>query len=82
MFVSPWSPSDTISVPKITTVPIWLILNNILDQLYSILGVLWIASDIVEPMLTEKPWLDPTEMEKAKILVEVKLDKSSLKEWS
>lgn len=75
MFVSPRSPTDTISMPKITTVPVWLTLNNIPDQLYSILGIKWIASGIGEPMLTEKPWLDPTEMGKTKILVEVNLDK-------
>lgn len=55
MFVSPLSPTDTISVPEITTVPVWLTLNNISDQLYSILGIKWIVSGIGEPMLTEKP---------------------------
>ncbi|ESQ33563.1 hypothetical protein EUTSA_v10009948mg [Eutrema salsugineum] len=68
-------PAATISIPEITTVPVWLTLNNIPDQLYSILGIKWIASGIREPMLTEKPWLDPTQMGKAKILVEVKLDR-------
>ncbi|ESQ38705.1 hypothetical protein EUTSA_v10029298mg, partial [Eutrema salsugineum] len=44
-------------------------------QLYSIKGIKWIASGIGEPMLTSRPWLDPTQMGEAKILVEVKLDK-------
>ncbi|CAF2110446.1 unnamed protein product [Brassica oleracea var. botrytis] len=45
------------------------------DQLYSIKGIKWIASGIGEPMLTSRPWLDPTQMGEAKILVEVKFDK-------
>lgn len=44
--------------------------------MYSIKGIDWIASGICEPMLTSKPWLDPSLMGEAKILVEVKQDKS------
>ncbi|KAH0883201.1 hypothetical protein HID58_059297, partial [Brassica napus] len=39
-------------------------------------GIDWIASGICEPMLTSKPWRDPSLMGEAKILVEVKQDKS------
>ncbi|KAL0659612.1 hypothetical protein Bca4012_080197 [Brassica carinata] len=75
MFVSAWNPSETISLPEIKTIPIWLTLKNIPFQLYSIEGIDWIASAIGEPMLTSKPWLDPTSIGEAKILVEVKLDR-------
>ncbi|KAJ0238133.1 hypothetical protein HA466_0242440 [Hirschfeldia incana] len=75
MFVSAWNPSETISLPEIKTIPIWLTLKNIPFQLYSIEGIDWIASGIGEPMLTSKPWLDPTSIGEAKILVEVKLDR-------
>ncbi|CAN7104142.1 unnamed protein product [Brassica rapa subsp. narinosa] len=50
--------------------------RNIPFQMYSIKGIDWIASGICEPMLTSKPWLDPSLMGEAKILVEVKQDKS------
>lgn len=75
MFESPWSPAEMIFFPEITTVPVWLTLFNISDQLYSILGIKWITSGIGEPLLTENPWLDPIQMGKAKILVEEKLDR-------
>ncbi|KAF2555803.1 hypothetical protein F2Q68_00013280 [Brassica cretica] len=39
------------------------------------LGVRHIASGLGEPMLTHRPRLDPTSMGKAKILVEIELDK-------
>ncbi|XP_024009972.1 uncharacterized protein LOC18008705 [Eutrema salsugineum] len=76
MFVSNWTPAETISLPEITTVPVWLTLKNIPYQLYSFVVIKWIASGIGEPMLTEKSWLDPTQMGEAKILVEVKLNKA------
>ncbi|CAE5994066.1 unnamed protein product [Arabidopsis arenosa] len=75
MFVSAWSPVANFAVPEITTIPAWLTLKNIPNQLYSFKGIKWIASGIGEPMLTSRPWLDPTQMGEANILVEVKLDK-------
>lgn len=53
----------------------WNNLKNIPNQLYSTKGISWVASGIGAPMLTSKPWLDPTEMGEAKILVEFKLNK-------
>ncbi|CAN6833306.1 unnamed protein product [Brassica oleracea] len=50
--------------------------RNIPFQMNSIKGIDWIASGICEPMLTSKPWRDPSLMGEAKILVEVKQDKS------
>lgn len=75
VFVSAWSPAETITLPEIKTITLWLLLKNIPNHLYSFEGIKWIASGIGEPMLTYKPWLDPTLMGEAKILVEVKLDK-------
>ncbi|CAN6857088.1 unnamed protein product [Brassica oleracea] len=75
MFVSAWNPSETISLPEIKTILIWLTLKNIPFQPYSTEGFGWIASGIGEPMLTSTPWLDPTSIGEAKILVEVKLDR-------
>ena len=75
MFVSAWNPLETISLPEIKTIPIWLTLKNMPFQLYSIEGIDWIASANGEPMLTSKPWLNPTSIGEAKILVEVKLDR-------
>lgn len=37
--------------------------------------ITWIASELGEPVLTEKPRLDSTMMGEAKILVEIELDK-------
>ncbi|XP_022550853.1 uncharacterized protein LOC106447869 [Brassica napus] len=73
MFVSAWSPTETITLQEIKTIPVWLSLKNIPNQLYSFEGIKWIASGIGESMLTYKPWLDTTLMGEAKILVEVKL---------
>lgn len=35
LFVSAWNPVGTISLPEITTIPVWLTLRNIPNQLYS-----------------------------------------------
>ncbi|KAL0700572.1 hypothetical protein Bca4012_056694 [Brassica carinata] len=75
MFVSTWDPKGTITVPEISTIPVWLTLKDIPHQLYSKKGISWIASGIGAPMLTSKPWLDPILMGEAKIMVEVKLDR-------
>lgn len=75
MFVSAWNPMGTIAIPEISTIPVWLTLKNIPNQLYSIKGISWIGSGLGAPMLTSKPWLDPTQIGEAKILVEVKLNK-------
>ncbi|CAH2061477.1 unnamed protein product [Thlaspi arvense] len=45
-----------------------------LGLLYSDWGISWIASGLGEPMLTNKPRLDPTQMGEAKLIVEVELD--------
>lgn len=75
MFVSAWTPAKTIALFEVKTIPVWLSLKNIPNQLYSIEGIKWIASGIGEPMLTYKQWFDPTLIGEAKILVEIKLDK-------
>ncbi|KAG7569954.1 hypothetical protein ISN45_Aa04g026070 [Arabidopsis thaliana x Arabidopsis arenosa] len=75
MFVASWSPAASFELPEISTVPVWVTLKNIPSQLYSIEGIKWIASGVGEPMLTNKPRLDPTLMGDAKIMVEVELDK-------
>lgn len=71
MFVSTWDPKGIITVPKISTIPVWLTLKGIPHQLYSKKGISWIASGIGAPMLTSKPWLDPILMGEVKIMVEV-----------
>ncbi|KAJ4906530.1 CCHC-type domain-containing protein [Raphanus sativus] len=75
MFVSPWTSSESLTLPEITSVPLWVTLKNIPSTLYSILVFEWIASGVGEPMLSYKPWLDPTMLGEAKIMVEVELDK-------
>ncbi|CAH8272527.1 unnamed protein product [Arabidopsis lyrata] len=75
MFVASWSPAASFELPEISTVPVWVTLKNIPSQLYSIEGIKWIASGVGEPMLTNKPRLDPTLMGDAKIMVEIELDK-------
>ncbi|RID72033.1 hypothetical protein BRARA_C03941 [Brassica rapa] len=75
MFVAPWTSSDSLTLPEITSIPLWVSLKNIPSTLYSILGIEWIASGLGEPMLSYKPWLDPTMLGEAKIMVEVELDK-------
>lgn len=75
MFVSAWTSAKTIALFEVKTIPVWLSLKNIPNQLYSIEGIKWIASGIGEPMLTYKQWLDPTLIGEEKILVEIKLDK-------
>lgn len=75
MFVAPWAASETLTIPKITSIPLWVKLKNIPTTLYSIRGIEWIASGVGEPMLSYKPWLDPTMIGEAKVMVAVELDK-------
>ncbi|KAJ0229505.1 hypothetical protein HA466_0315340 [Hirschfeldia incana] len=75
MFVAPWTSSETLTLPEISSIPLWVTLKNIPSNLYSILGIEWISSGVGEPMLSYKPWLDPTTVGEAKIMVEVELDK-------
>lgn len=75
LFVAPWTPTASLELPEISTIPVWVTLKNIPPNLYSIFGIDWIASGVGEPMLTHKPILDPTLMGEAKIMVEVELDK-------
>ncbi|KAG2297223.1 hypothetical protein Bca52824_043892 [Brassica carinata] len=75
MFVAAWNSKESLSLPQITSIPLWVTLKNIPAQLYSIFALEWIASGLVEPMLSHKPWLDPTMLGEAKVLVEIELDK-------
>ncbi|KAF8095821.1 hypothetical protein N665_0321s0002 [Sinapis alba] len=75
MFVAPWTASETLTIPEIISIPLWVKLKNIPTTLYSIFGIEWIASGLGEPMLSYKPWLDPTMLGEAKVMVEVELDK-------
>ncbi|XP_013699951.1 uncharacterized protein LOC106403689 [Brassica napus] len=76
MFVAPWNSEGSLKIPKISTVPAWVTLQNIPTSYYSRLGISHIASGLGEPMLTHKPRLDPLNIGEAKILVEIELDKS------
>ncbi|CAG7879861.1 unnamed protein product [Brassica rapa] len=77
MFVVPWSPAPSLAdLPEITTIPLWVTLKNIPHCLYSLWGISWIASGLGAPMLSNKPWLDPTFMGEAKLMVEVELEKA------
>ncbi|XP_056863522.1 uncharacterized protein LOC108853777 isoform X2 [Raphanus sativus] len=75
MFVAPWTPSTSLVVPEIKTIPVWVTLKKIPIILYSIPGISHIASGLCAPMATYKPRLDPILMNEAKILVEVELSK-------
>ncbi|KAL0865048.1 hypothetical protein Bca101_044166 [Brassica carinata] len=75
LFVAPWSPVSSFKIPEISTLPVWVNLKNIPDSYFSRLRISHITSGLGEPMLTQKPRLDPTNMGEAKILVEVELDK-------
>ncbi|KAL0709990.1 hypothetical protein Bca4012_016968 [Brassica carinata] len=75
MFIAPWTSSNSLTIPEITSIPLWVTLKNIPNTLYSIFGIEWIASGLGEPMLSHKPWLDPTMLGEAKIMVEVELDR-------
>ncbi|XP_048617994.1 uncharacterized protein LOC125589716 [Brassica napus] len=76
VFVALWNPVGSLKIPEISTVPAWMTLKNIPTSCYSRLGISHIASGLGEPMLTHKPRLDPFNIEKAKILVEIELDKN------
>ncbi|KAL0704481.1 hypothetical protein Bca4012_070906 [Brassica carinata] len=75
LFVSPWKPVNSLKVPEISTIPVWVTLKNVTDCCYSRLGLSHVASGLGEPMQTHKPRLDPTCLGEAKLLVEVELDK-------
>ncbi|KAJ4882489.1 Uncharacterized protein Rs2_32582 [Raphanus sativus] len=75
MFVAAWNSNESLSLPEITSIPLWVTLKNIPAQLYSIFALEWIASGLGEPMLSHRPWLDPTMLGEAKVLVEIELDK-------
>ncbi|CDY24429.1 BnaCnng04960D [Brassica napus] len=70
-----WNSKESLSLPEITLIPLWVTLKNIPAQLYSIFALEWIASGLGELMLSHKPWLDPTMLGEAKVLVEIELDK-------
>lgn len=75
LFVSPWKPANSLKVPEVSTIPVWITLKNVPDCCYSRLGLSHVASGLGEPMQTHKPRLDPTSLGEAKLLVEVELDK-------
>ncbi|XP_018448228.1 uncharacterized protein LOC108819674 [Raphanus sativus] len=75
LFVSPWKPANSLKVPEVSTIPVWVNLKNVPDCCYSRLGLSHVASGLGEPMQTHKPRLDPTTLGEAKLLVEVELDK-------
>ncbi|KAF8101612.1 LOW QUALITY PROTEIN: hypothetical protein N665_0203s0024 [Sinapis alba] len=56
LFVALWTPSNSLTLPQITSIPVWVTLKNIPSNLYSIFGIEWIASGLGEPMLSHKPW--------------------------
>lgn len=71
----PWIPHGSFKIPEVSTLPLWVNLENIPDCCYSRLGISHIASGLGEPILTHKPRLDPTNMGEAKVLVEMELDR-------
>ncbi|KAF2610652.1 hypothetical protein F2Q70_00012177 [Brassica cretica] len=73
LFVLPWTPEISFKIPKLSTLPVWINLKQILDCCYSRLGISDIASGLGEPILTHKPRLDPTSMGEVKVLVEMEL---------
>lgn len=75
LFVSPWKSVNSLKVPEVSTIPVWVNLKNVPDCCYSRLGLSHVASGLGEPMQTHKPRLDPTCLGEAKVLVEVELDK-------
>ena len=75
LFVSPWKTSNSLKIPEVSTIPVWVTLKNVPDCCYSRLGLSHVASGLGEPMQTHKPRLDPTSLGEAKLLVEVELDK-------
>ncbi|CAN7139757.1 unnamed protein product [Brassica rapa subsp. narinosa] len=75
LFVSPWKSVNSLKVPEVSTIPVWVNLKNVPDCCYSRLCLSHVASGLGEPMQTHKPRLDPTCLGEAKVLVEVELDK-------
>lgn len=75
LFVLPWTPEGSFKIPEISTLPVWVTLKDIPDCCYSRLGISHVASGLGEPILTQKPRLDPSNMGETKVLVEMELDK-------
>ncbi|CAN7076563.1 unnamed protein product [Brassica oleracea var. botrytis] len=75
LFVLPWTPEGSFKIPEVSTLPVWVTLKDIPDCCYSRLGISHIASGLGEPILTQKPRLDPTNLGETKVLVEMELDK-------
>ncbi|CAN6885635.1 unnamed protein product [Brassica oleracea] len=75
LFVLPWTPEGSFKIPEVSTLPVWVTLKVIPDCCYSRLGISHIASGLGEPILTQKPRLDPTNLGETKVLVEMELDK-------
>lgn len=75
MIVAPWTPEASLDIPEIKTIHVWVTLKKIPNILYSIDGISNIATGLGAPMATHKPWLDPSMMGEAKILIEVELTK-------
>ena len=74
-FVALSSHVNSLKIPEISTLPVWVNLKNIPDSCFYRLGISHIAFGLGDPLLTHIPRLDPTIMGEAKIFVEVELDK-------
>nr|VDD32321.1 unnamed protein product [Brassica oleracea] len=75
LFVLPWTPEGSFKIPEVSTLPVWVTLKDIPDCCYSRLRISHIASGLGEPILRQKPRLDPTNLGETKVLVEMELDK-------
>lgn len=69
-----WSPTATLTPPKLISLLIWVILKDVPPQLYSLPGLSTIASGIGEPLHTEKHQLPPLTID-TRIKVEILLKK-------
>lgn len=74
--VYPWTADGNLAAQELIFAPRWVILKNVLPQLYSLDGISVVASGVGEPLHTEKSRLDPFHFGDTKVKVEVDLSKS------
>lgn len=73
--VTNWSSRSCLSLMKLDFAPLWVILRNVLSQLFSFECISAIASGLGHPLYTEHKKLTPNMFGLVKLKVVIKLDK-------
>ncbi|XP_010551658.1 PREDICTED: uncharacterized protein LOC104822216 [Tarenaya hassleriana] len=71
--VAEWSPTASFRKTTLKSAPVWVSLSDIPAELYSLQGISYISCGIGEPLHTERMRLDPFNVGRARVKIEVQL---------